>query len=177
MGRGYEFVYDGWKGVYKVGQEYHGEDKNDLFEGEFKIPMSWPISSIASWLTGFRKSYLLNETDARKREDAAKDTIIGLVFSTPQFYDLATQVDEVQKQNSWAAKNIEDEAGYGDKGAGLAFRLKVEEKPGGKAEVTLSAGTQADLDKEYGEQGPVKIGAKGKFGQTFVDKKFLVSYE
>ena len=85
VGRGYEFVYDGWKGVYKVGQEYHGEDKNDLFEGEFKIPMSWPISSIASWLTGFRKSYLLNETDARKREDAAKDTIIGLVFSTPQF--------------------------------------------------------------------------------------------
>ena len=174
---GYEFVYDGWKGVYKVGQEYHGEDKNDLFEGEFKIPMSWPISSIASWLTGFRKSYLLNETAAKKRQDAAKDTIIGLVFSTPQFYDLATQVDEVQKQNSWAAKNIEDEAGYGDKGAGLAFRLKVEEKPGGKAEVTLSAGTQADFDKEYGEQGPVKIGAKGKFGQTFVDKKFLVSYE
>ena len=35
----------------------------------------------------------------------------------------------------------------------------------------------ADLDKEYGEQGPVKIGAKGKFGQTFVDKKFLISYE
>ena len=139
--------------------------------------MSWPASAIASWLNGFRKSYLLNETAAKKKQDAAKDTAIGLVFSTPQFHDLVTQVDEVQKEKSWAAENIEDEAGYGDRGAGLVFRLKVEEKPGGKAEVTLSAGTQADLDKEYGEQGPVKIGAKGKFGQTFVDKKFLISYE
>ena len=184
----YEFIMKGWKGAYKIGQEYSGGDSyldqegtggtvKDIFEGEFKAPAGWPASALSSWLAGFVKSYLLNETAANKRKDAAEDTALALVFSSPQFVDLANQVDQVQKEKSLVNQNFGDDAGYGDKEGGVVVRLKIEAKKGKEVEVTLIAGAQMDFDRETPEAlQVVKVGAKGKIGQTFADKKIKYPY-
>ncbi len=170
---GYDVVWDGWKGAYKLGQEYHGEKVTDVFEGEFKTGLPWPASSITSWLAAFMREYQRNETKENKKKQFGKDTVLGLVFSGPNFYDIATQADKVQKE-SWVSRNIQDEAGFGDKGSGLVLKIKMEEPHGGKCKVTLIAGTQLDLDREYGDKGPVKVGGKLKAGQTFIDRTWFV---
>ena len=59
----------------------------------------------------------------------------------------------------------------------MVVRLKIEAKKGKEVEVTLIAGAQMDFDRETPEAlQVVKVGAKGKIGQTFADKKIKYPY-
>jgi hypothetical protein len=67
----------------------------------------------------------------------------------------------------------EDEAGFGNLGGGVAFKVKIEEKSPDVYEVRLIMATQGNMDVETPD-ALVKVGLKTKISQTFFDAKFQV---
>jgi hypothetical protein len=127
-----------------------------------------------------RKDAAEAATEAAAARDLRLDNIPGYDSVGEAAEDIASAAkDKVVAGASKVAADIgkaitpEDEAGFGNLGGGVVFKVKIEEKSPDVYEVRLIMATQGNTDVETPD-ALVKVGLKTKVSQTFFDAKVQV---